>query len=85
MSKTHTDVATVLANRFMVQVGDRVRITYGEAHDDGDHYHQAVSLSRDDALELASVIYRILTPNAGEVPTPESPLAAAPEPIPQHA
>lgn len=60
MAKTHTEVATMLANRFMVQAGERVRITFGEAHADGDHFHQAVSLSREDALELATMLAKLI-------------------------
>lgn len=72
MAKTHTEVATVVANRFMVEFADRVRLTFGEAHADGDQYHQAVSLSRDDAMELAALIARL-----GFDPSPSVPAAVA--------
>lgn len=66
MAKPHTDVPTILANRFLVQSGERVRLSFGEQHDGEDTFHQAVSLSRDDALELAGLITKILAPPVSE-------------------
>jgi len=49
-------VPTMIANRFAVEAGQRVRIAFGEQHEGEDAYHQAVSLSREDALELANLL-----------------------------
>lgn len=64
MATDHKAVPTVLANRFSLQVTDRVRIAFGEVlADEGgssEHFHQAVSLTRRDALELAGMIAELV-------------------------
>jgi hypothetical protein len=62
MAKPHTEVPTLNANRFLVQSGERLRLAFGEQHDGEDSFHQAVSLSREDALELAGLITKLLAP-----------------------
>lgn len=59
-------VMTQHANRFTLAMGERVRIAFGERGADGeDYYHQAVSLSRADAVELAAMLANlVLGPDA---------------------
>jgi hypothetical protein len=61
-------VPPVAANRFWVTASDRVRLSFGEAGPAGDVYHQAVSLSRADALELAGTLARLLVEAQAQKP-----------------
>lgn len=54
------EVSAFYSDRFYVEFGPRVRISFGEMFQGGDKkYHTAVALLPDNAVELALLILRL--------------------------
>lgn len=60
MKNSATSIPAVFCNRFYLNAApDRVRIAFAEVVNDSEVYHQATSMSIDNAIELAQMIMRM--------------------------